>query len=197
MSWKFVFYDWGGLNVALFHTINTGTPAAFGPLAWFFSLAGNYWTAPLMMLGLWLWSKFAADPARAHAVRLRFTGFGLAFLLALSAATVLKLWLDFPRPPVVLGDLVRVIGEIERHYSLPSGHATYSALVVSALWPLVGRRGRISLILYAGLVGWSRIAAGMHFPADVLAGWGLGLGCTVLAGWLIPLQELNQQPGEK
>jgi signal peptidase II len=59
---------------------------------------------------------------------------------------------------------------IERHYSLPSGHATYAALVVGALWPLMGRRGRIGLVLYAALVGWSRIAAGMHFPADVLAG---------------------------
>ena len=83
--------------------------------------------------------------------------------------------------------MVRVIGGIERHYSLPSGHATYAALVVGALWPLIGRRGRIGLVLYAALVGWSRIAAGMHFPADVLAGWVLGLSCTALAGWLMPL----------
>ena len=187
MSWRFVLYDWGGLNVALFRAINAGTPEAFAPLAWFFSLIGNFWTAPLMILGLWWWSKFATDPARAHAVRLRLASFGMAFVLALLAATLLKLWLDFPRPPVVLGDMVRVIGEIERHYSLPSGHATYSALVVGALWPLMGRRGRIGLMLYAGLVGWSRIAAGMHFPADVLAGWCLGLICTVLAKWLISL----------
>lgn len=103
------------------------------------------------------------------------------------AATVLKLWLDFPRPPAVFGELVRIISEHERHYSLPSGHATYSALVIGALWPLMGRRGRVGLVLYAVLVGWSRIAAGMHFPADVLAGWCLGLGSTVLAGRLIPL----------
>ncbi len=187
MSWKFILYDWGTLNLTLFQAINAGTPATLDPFAWFFSLVGSYWTAPLMLLSLWWWSKSATDPARGHAVRLRLAGFGMAFMLALLAATVLKLWLDFPRPPAVLGDLVRVIGEIERHYSLPSGHATYSALVVGALWPLVGRRGRIGLMLYAGLVGWSRIAAGMHFPADVLAGWILGLSSTVLAGWLIPL----------
>ena len=40
MSWKFVLYDWGGLNVALFRAINAGTPEAFAPLAWFFSLIG-------------------------------------------------------------------------------------------------------------------------------------------------------------
>ncbi len=187
MSWKFFLYDWCGLNIALFQAINTGTPAALGPLAWFFSLVGSYWTAPLTMLGLWWWSKSATNPARGAAVLHRLIGFSAAFLLALLVATVLKLWLDFPRPSAVLGDLVRVIGEIEQHYSLPSGHAIYAALVVGALWPLMGRRGRIGLVLYAALVGWSRIAAGMHFPADVLAGWVLGLSCTALAGRLIPL----------
>jgi signal peptidase II len=187
MSWKFILYDWYGLNVALFQAINAGTPATLGPLAWFFSLVGNYWTAPLMLLGLWWWSKSASNPGCADAVRHRLIVFGAAFLLALLAATVLKLWLDFPRPPAVFGELVRVIGESERHYSLPSGHATYSALVIGALWPLMGRPGRVGLVLYAVLVGWSRIAAGMHFPADVLAGLCLGLGSTVLAGRLIPL----------
>ncbi|AJA11775.1 lipoprotein signal peptidase (plasmid) [Sphingopyxis fribergensis] len=187
MNWKPFLYDWGGLNVALFQAINAGTPAAMDPLAWVFSIVGSYWTAPLMMLGLWYWSKSATTPARGAAVLHRLIGFSVAFLLALPAATVLKLWLDFPRPPAVLGDLVRVTGEIEWHYSLPSGHAIYAALVVGALWPLMGRRGRIGLVLYAALVGWSRIAAGMHFPADVLAGWVFGLSCTALAGWLMPL----------
>lgn len=99
MSWKFVLYDWGGLNVALFQAINAGTPTALGPLAWFFSLVGNYWTAPLMLLGLLVWSKSAVNPARAHAIRLRLVAFGMAFTLALLGATALKLWLDFPRPP--------------------------------------------------------------------------------------------------
>jgi signal peptidase II len=187
MSWKFFLYDWGGLNIALFQAINTGTPATLKPLAWFFGLVGSYWTAPLMLLGLWWWSKSATNPARGTAVRHRLIGFSAAFLLALLVATALKLWFDFPRPPAVLGDLVRVIGDKELHYSLPSGHATYAAMVVGALWPLMGRRGRLSLMLYATLVGWSRIAAGMHFPADVLAGWTLGWSCTALAGWLLPL----------
>ncbi|WP_024973306.1 signal peptidase II [Ralstonia pickettii] len=184
MSWKFILYDWGGLNVALFQAINAGTPGALGPLAGFFSLIGNYWTAPLILLGLWWWSKKETTPARARAARVQLVRFAAAFLLALLVASVLKLWLDFPRPPAVLGGLVHVIGQIELRYSLPSGHATYAALVVGALWPLVGRWGRNGLLLYAALVGWSRIAAGMHFPADVLVGWSLGGICTAVAVWL-------------
>ncbi len=137
MSWKLFLYDWGGLNIALFQAINTGTPATLKPLAWFFGLVGSYWTAPLMLLGLWWWSKSATNPARGTAVRHRLIGFSAAFLLALLVATALKLWFDFPRPPAVLGDLARVIGDKELHYSLPSGHATYAAMVVGALWPLM------------------------------------------------------------
>lgn len=104
MSWKLFLYDWGGLNIALFQAINTGTPATLKPLAWFFGLVGSYWTAPLMLLGLWWWSKSATNPARGTAVRHRLIGFSAAFLLALLVATALKLWFDFPRPPAVLGD---------------------------------------------------------------------------------------------
>ncbi|MBF8179744.1 signal peptidase II [Herminiimonas contaminans] len=187
MNWKFIFYDWFGWNVTLFQAVNTGTPATLAPLASFFSFFGSYWTAPLILVGLWWWSKEETDPDRANTISNRLSGFILAFLLGLLAATVLKLGFDFPRPSIVLGELVRVIGEREQNYSLPSGHATYSALVLGVLWPLVSRRGRIGLVLYAVLVGWSRIAAGMHFPADVLTGWCLGLGSIVLAGRLISL----------
>ena len=48
--------------------------------------------------------------------------------MALAAASALKWWLDFPRPHAVLGAAVHVIGAVELHYSLPSGHATYAAL---------------------------------------------------------------------
>ena len=74
MSWKLFLYDWGGLNIALFQAINTGTPATLKPLAWFFGLVGSYWTAPLMLLGLWWWSKSATNPAiedQTHSLFLR------------------------------------------------------------------------------------------------------------------------------
>ena len=121
MNWKFLLYDWGGWNVALFQAINSGTPGALDPWAWLFSLVGSYWTAPLMLLGLWWWSTSASNPTRACAVRHRLVTFGVAFALALLAASALKWGLDFPRPPAVLGTLVHVIGVAELRYSLPSG----------------------------------------------------------------------------
>lgn len=177
MSWKAVLYDWGGLNHALFHAINQGTPADLAPAAALFGLAGSYWTAPLFALGLWWWMKSAGKRDRALLIRRQLARFGVAFTLALSAAAFMKLLLDFPRPQAVFGAAVHVIGDADLHYSLPSGHSTYAALVAGTLWPLADPRSRILLVAYVVLVGWSRVVAGMHFPADVVAGWALALGC--------------------
>jgi signal peptidase II len=85
--------------------------------------------------------------------------------------------------------MVRVIGESELQYSFPSGHATYTVLAVISLWPLVPSRLRIGLLAWLVWVGWSRIAVGAHFPADIFAGWVLGLLCfatasQVLKAWI-------------
>ncbi|EIU7093733.1 MULTISPECIES: signal peptidase II [Pseudomonadota] len=186
MSWEAVLYDWGGLNGALFQFVNEATPPILMPLAWLFSnVLGNYWTAPLVMLGLWAWSRSTAAVGRALAIRRQLLQFVIGFGIAFAITSILKLWLDFPRPAAVFGQLDHVLGTVEEHYSLPSGHSTYAALVAGALWPLAGVRQRLALVAYVLLVGWSRIAAGMHFPADVLAGWGIASGSLVFAGSLL------------
>jgi undecaprenyl-diphosphatase len=63
--------------------------------------------------------------------------------------------------------------------SFPSVHATNSfaaALVLDAIFP----GGRAAFLLVAGLVSYSRIYVGDHWPSDVLAGAFLGGGI----GWL-------------
>lgn len=73
-------------------------------------------------------------------------------------------------------------------YSFPSGHALNSMLIVTALlvvlWPVMGRAGRILgaaggavIVLVVGL---DRIALGVHYLTDVVAGWAVGLA--VVAG---------------
>lgn len=73
--------------------------------------------------------------------------------------------------------------------SFPSGHAMNSALVYLTLATLLaraeqGRRVRIYLLSVAVLltlvIGSSRVYLGVHWPSDVLAGWGVGATWAVL-----------------
>jgi undecaprenyl-diphosphatase len=78
-------------------------------------------------------------------------------------------------------------------YAFPSGHTTAATLAAGLLaWAvsrhLTDRRGRFAVwvlaVGYAGLVGWSRVWLGVHWPLDVLGGWVLG------SSWLAGIAAL-------
>lgn len=101
---------------------------------------------------------------------------------------------EIPRPASVLpSEQFHVIGEWLYFGSFPSGHATTAFLAASVVvlgWPNPATRLRIALtaLPLAGLVAFSRIAAGAHWPLDVavggMGGWLIGaLGVTLSARW--------------
>ncbi len=58
-------------------------------------------------------------------------------------------------------------------WSFPSSHAANAAVVATILsWQFP--RWRWIWVLVAGLIGFSRIYVGVHYPLDVIAGWILG-----------------------
>jgi undecaprenyl-diphosphatase len=78
--------------------------------------------------------------------------------------------------------------------AFPSGHAMAAALtaatLVALVWPRADRRTRIVCCTLAGagtaLVGFTRLALGVHWPSDVLGGW--LLAAAVLGGTTVLLE---------
>jgi len=154
----------GGLDPALFRFFN-GLSLETGPGLW----------AHLTILGDGLVSAVLFLPwIRRHPERV----WG-GILGALAMVLVLRLFKDIfglPRPLAVLPEgTVHVIGPGHRRGSFPSGHTSTFFLLVG-IWALTTRRRLLSvLLLLPGLlVGISRMAVGVHWPSDVLAGIALG-----------------------
>ncbi len=112
---------------------------------------------------------------------------GSGFLLSL----LLKKHFFRARPEVV----PHLMQEVST--SFPSGHSMSSAVVYITLGALLARTAAsrtlkiyliCSALLLSGLIGVSRVAMGVHYPTDVLAGWLAGTGwallCWTVAYWL-------------
>lgn len=79
-------------------------------------------------------------------------------------------------------DNVRLVVACTKSYSLPSGHATniFSVMVFLAFRY---RRFAPLFIAFAGIVAYSRVYVGVHYPIDVLTGAVVGTGAALAWTW--------------
>ncbi len=103
--------------------------------------------------------------------------------LAFTASQLLKRWISRPRPSLPVG-LQSLVDPPDR-FSFPSGHATASlavALPVAIAMGGLGGGGIMTVLVLAPalLVGMSRCYLGVHYPGDVMAGWALAAGATLV-----------------
>ena len=199
LLWLLVQHTWAPL-AALDQDVSAGlnemvsrSPVATDALRYVTDLGGHEFAVLVFVL------TTAFLTIRSHrrlALFTAVTGLGLAVLGPLTKAVV-----DRARPVVEVP-----IVEPPSNASFPSGHAmtslvTWGLLLLLTL-PAVRRRVRPWLVggavLIVVLVGFSRLALGVHFVSDVLAGWALGvawLAATTLAfrAWQ---HTLGVAPGE-
>ncbi|MFO8182680.1 MAG: phosphatase PAP2 family protein [Candidatus Aegiribacteria sp.] len=113
----------------------------------------------------------------------------LCLILAVAASDQtsyhIKRWTGRPRPcfDETTADIVEYRGEVYGNRSFPSAHAANSAAlatVTSLAYPPLAPFAA----LVAFLVGFSRVYLGVHYPLDVLTGWGIGAAAGLLI-WTI------------
>jgi len=99
-------------------------------------------------------------------------------LLALSDQTssnLLKHAFERVRPCHVLAN-VHLLAGCSGSWSMPSSHAANSA-AAAVHFLLFYPRWRLPLAILAFGVGYSRVYVGVHYPADVLVGFAVGIAC--------------------
>jgi len=104
---------------------------------------------------------------------------GLALLISAGTNAVLKLAFSLPRP-FWIDARIRALS-VETSFGLPSGHAQNAVV----LWGYLAYRLRrwwatAAALLLILAISFSRMYLGMHFPADVVAGWIVGASILVL-----------------
>ncbi len=138
-------------------------PGILRTLAMVFAHSGDSW---FWLLGLGLLWAFGNPANQGLTVRFIAAILVLAILVMVTKFTIRR-----SRPE---GDWGTVYRKTDPH-SFPSGHAARAALIatLAILWCQIAIG--LMLALWALLVCLARIAMGVHYPSDVLAGALLGL----------------------
>jgi len=131
----------------------------------------------------------------------------LLFLVAMTGGLVLdgvlKVVFHRARPPSYFGT------PDPASYSFPSGHALFSVCLWGSLALFAGQRVRgtavraaifAGAVLLAGLIGYSRIYLGVHYPSDVIAGYSAATVWVATLGYtnrLIERRSERRQPASR
>lgn len=100
---------------------------------------------------------------------------GFSAAIALACAQVLSRLVDRPRPFVADPGGVQLFAAHAADASFPSDHAT-AAFAIAVALVLRDRRWGAAALGLAALLAVGRVALGVHYPSDVLAGAALGGG---------------------
>ncbi|WP_442679107.1 phosphatase PAP2 family protein [Sphingomonas sp. ASY06-1R] len=147
------------------------------PLHHLFRLRGTAWTPVVVQLSA-LGGFGVMGPVGFLAIGLllwrRRAGEALWLFTTVASGRLvvegLKLLITRPRPPLI--DRL----ELVQSWSFPSSHAAGTLMTCLALAVVIGGRPAFVLAFLAALIiGWTRLALAVHWPGDVMAGWGVGL----------------------
>lgn len=179
---KELLYDWHGLNLWLFHAINHLQGERYDHIMALGSMLADKYLFPLYLIILavlagFRWRSLTGSPNEKRLYTARCLEVVLVFAVTFAIGGMLVRWIKetlyYPRPYASLApDAFRALGAPYSpklaYLSFPSGHTAFAVLVAMSFWPMLNRTGKLLACFYVLWVCWSRIALGMHYPADVL-----------------------------
>ena len=107
----------------------------------------------------------------------------------------LKFTINMPRPFCSLppGSFATIIDISHERClsSFPSSHTGLVVLIALNIWPYIGPRIRVSMLLLIGLVALSRIGLAMHYPADIIYSIFIAIFIYIISRLIYKLFENN------
>lgn len=135
--------------------------------------------AELLFLGVLLVTFAVVRGRGRHAARRAVVAAGLSAGLGLAIAAVLAKIVDRPRPFVSHPGGVHLFVAHAPDPGFPSDHST-AAFAIAVAILLRDRRWGLPVLVAAIVLAAGRVAIGVHYPTDVLAGAAIGTACALL-----------------
>ena len=85
-----------------------------------------------------------------------------------------------PRPFVTFTD-IQILIPTPSEFSFPSGHTSSSFAAAAVFYRHLPKKIGIPMVVLAGLIGFSRLYVGVHYPTDVIAGVIMGILLSYMA----------------
>ena len=138
----------------------------------FFGEKGWFWIALAVLLLIIPRTRYMGIPAV------------ISFIITAGInSVILKNLIGRMRPFEYSDLIVPVVRELPDSFSFPSGH-TATSFAVALILLRADKRIGIPAVIFASLIGFSRIALRVHYPTDVIAGFLLAFAVSTIV-WLI------------
>jgi undecaprenyl-diphosphatase len=155
---------------------------AFEDVLRFFSQDAQYLFVALLACLFLATGKWRSENAR-HGV----VAAGFSALLALGVAQLITGFWDRARPYDAHPGSAHLFVAPSHDPSFPSDHATAAFAIAVSIWLRNRKAGWVALAM-AAVISVARVAVGVHYPGDVVAGALLGTACALLL-WLPPIRR--------
>lgn len=109
-----------------------------------------------------------------------------AALLAIVVVNSIGFMVYRARPYLASTEIIQMIPAPLTNHSFPSGHTAVSFAAAAAITLGAPEIGLFALVL-AALVGFGRVAVGVHYPSDIFVGALVGMVCAIIVRYARPV----------